>query len=103
MGNSRVPFAQGYSSREINDILDLGVELKTNTKVGRDVAYEDVLKAYDAVYLAIGAQKSTGMTAEGGNLKGVVGAVEFLRDVNLGKTPQVGERVADRGRRQLRH
>jgi NADH-quinone oxidoreductase subunit F len=80
--------------REIDDILDLGVELKANTKVGRDVAYEDLLKAYDAVYLAIGAQKSAGMAVEGGNLKGVVGAVEFLRDVNLGKTPRVGERVA---------
>jgi len=33
------------------------------------------------------------MAVEGGNLNGVVGAVEFLRDVNLGKTPQVGERV----------
>ncbi len=80
--------------REIDDILNLGVELKANTKVGRDVAYEDVVKAYDAVYLAIGAQKSAGMAAEGGTLQGVVGAVEFLRDVNLGKTPPVGDRVA---------
>ena len=80
--------------REIDDILNLGVELKANTKVGRDVAYEDLVKTYDAVYLAIGAQKSAGMAVEGGNLKGVVGAVEFLRDVNLGKTPRVGERVA---------
>jgi NADH-quinone oxidoreductase subunit F len=80
--------------REIDDILNLGVELKANTKVGRDVAYEDLVKAYDAVYLAIGAQKSAGMAVEGGTLKGVVGAVEFLREVNLGKTPPVGERVA---------
>jgi NADH-quinone oxidoreductase subunit F len=80
--------------REIDDILNLGVELKANTKVGRDVAYEDLVKAYDAVYLAIGAQKSAGTAVEGGILKGVVGAVEFLRDVNLGKTPSVGERVA---------
>jgi len=80
--------------REIDDILNLGVELKANTKVGRDVAYEDLVKTYDAVYLAIGAQKSAGMAVEGENLKGVVGAVEFLRDVNLGKTPRVGERVA---------
>ena len=80
--------------REIDDILNLGVELKANTKVGKDVAYEDLVKTYDAVYLAIGAQKSAGMAVEGGNLKGVVGAVEFLRDVNLGKTPHVGERVA---------
>jgi NADH-quinone oxidoreductase subunit F len=80
--------------REIEDILALGVELKANTRVGRDVAFEDLLKAYDAVYLAIGAQKSAGTPVEGGNLQGVVGAVEFLREVNLGKKPPVGERVA---------
>ncbi|NTV59245.1 MAG: FAD-dependent oxidoreductase, partial [Deltaproteobacteria bacterium] len=80
--------------REIDDILNLGVELKSNTRVGRDVAYDDLVKAYDAVYLAIGAQKSAGMAVEGGTLKGVIGAVEFLRDVNLGKKPPVGEKVA---------
>ena len=81
-------------SREIDDILNLGVELRANTKVGRDVPWEDIRKSFDAVYLAIGAQRSVGFSTEGGNLKGVVGAVEFLREVNLGKHPPVGERVA---------
>ena len=81
-------------SREIDDILNLGVELRANTKVGRDVPWEDVQKSFDAVYLAIGAQRSMGFSMEGGSLKGVVGAVEFLREVNLGKNPSVGERVA---------
>ena len=81
-------------SREIDDILNLGVELRANTKVGRDVPWEDIQQSFDAVYLAIGAQRSVGFSTEGGNLKGVVGAVEFLREVNLGKHPPVGERVA---------
>jgi NADH-quinone oxidoreductase subunit F len=80
--------------REIDDILNLGVELRVNTKVGRDVPWEDVRNSFEAVYLAIGAQRSVGFSMEGGNLNGVVGAVEFLRDVNLGLNPPVGERVA---------
>jgi len=80
--------------REIEDILNLGVDLKANTKVGRDVAWEQIQKTFDAVYLAIGAQRSVGFTMEGASLQGVVGAVEFLRELNIGKTPFVGERVA---------
>ena len=80
--------------REIEDILNLGVDLKANTKVGRDVAWERIQKTFDAVYLAIGAQRSVGFTMEGASLQGVVGAVEFLRELNIGKTPFVGERVA---------
>jgi NADPH-dependent glutamate synthase beta subunit-like oxidoreductase len=80
--------------KEIEDILNLGVDLKANTKVGRDVAWEHIQKTFDAVYLAIGAQRSVGFTMEGASLQGVVGAVEFLRELNIGKTPFVGERVA---------
>ena len=80
--------------REIEDILKMGIELRPNTRVGKDVAWEELRNSFDAVYLAVGAQKSAGMTVEGGDLEGVVGAVEFLREVNLGKRPPVGERVA---------
>ncbi|RJR42786.1 MAG: hypothetical protein C4576_15515 [Desulfobacteraceae bacterium] len=80
--------------REIQDILDLGVELKLDTKLGREISWEGLRKDFDAIYLAIGAQRSPGADLEGGNLKGVYGAVEFLRDLNLGKSVSVGERVA---------
>lgn len=81
-------------SREIEDILNLGVELRAGIKVGRDVPLEDVRASFDAVYLAVGAQRSAGLSMDGGELQGVVGAVEFLRELNLGKHPFVGERVA---------
>jgi len=57
------------------------------------VAYEDLVKTYDAVYLAIGAKRAQVWPWKG-KPQGSGGAVEFLRDVNLGKTPRVGERVA---------
>jgi NADH-quinone oxidoreductase subunit F len=80
--------------REIQDILDLGVELKLNTKVGREISWDELRNGFDAVYLAIGAQRSAGADLDGGDLQGVCGAVEFLRDLNLGRSALAGERIA---------
>ena len=79
---------------EIQDILDLGIELQCNTRVGRDVSWDDIKKDFDAIYVAIGTQRTAGINTEGKDLEGVTGAVEFLRDINLGKKPYVGKRVA---------
>jgi len=68
--------------KEIDDILDLGIELRTATRVGRDIPWYQILEAYEAVFLAPGAQRSAFTGIKGENLEGVQGAVEFLRDVN---------------------
>lgn len=85
--------------REIEDILNLGVELRTNTRVGRsasdgDISWDDIVKNHGAVYLAMGAQKSAFTGAEGENLEGVWGAIEFLRKLNNEEKPDVGNHVA---------
>jgi len=80
--------------REIADILSLGIEFRNNTKVGMDVSWDEIRIAYTAVYLAIGAQRSARSGVEGDGLKGVEGAIEFLREVNLGRKPKVGKRIA---------
>jgi len=79
--------------KEIQAILDLGVDLRCNTKIGRDISWEDLQARYHAVYIAVGAQKSLRLQIEGEDLEGVYGAVEFLRQVNLGKPPRLGEKV----------
>ena len=68
--------------REIDDIRKLGVEIRCNTRVGREVPWGKINEDYDCVYLAPGAHKSQRMGVEGENLKGVWGGVEFLRDYN---------------------
>jgi NADH-quinone oxidoreductase subunit F len=70
------------------------VELRTSTRVGRDISFEQLRSDYDAVVLATGAHKSWTLDVEGENLKGVWGAVEFLREVNLGKKASIGKQVA---------
>jgi NADH-quinone oxidoreductase subunit F len=67
---------------EIDDIRALGVEIKCNTRVGKDISFAKVGDEFDYVYLAPGAHKSQKMGVEGENLPGVYGGVEFLRDFN---------------------
>ncbi|MCL6520254.1 MAG: FAD-dependent oxidoreductase [Armatimonadetes bacterium] len=79
---------------EINQILDLGVELKCNVEVGRDISINDLFSdGYKCVFVAVGAQKSAGLGIDGENLTGVRPGIEFIRKVNLGETVQIGERV----------
>ena len=68
---------------EIGNIEALGVEIKCNTRVGRDISFENVNEEFDYVYLAPGAHESQKMGVEGEDLGGVLGGVEFLRDFNI--------------------
>ena len=69
-------------ANEIADVTALGVEIKCNIRVGRDLPFATVRKDFDYVYLAPGAHKSQKMGVEGEDIPGVHGGVEFLRDFN---------------------
>ena len=80
--------------KEIQDIVDLGVELRCNVRVGRDITWDTLRGSYDAIFVAIGAQRSMQAELEGKTYKGITGAVEFLRELHLGGLPHVGRKVA---------
>ena len=86
---------KGILQRDIDDILALGVELRLNSPVRNP---KELLKAnggrYDAVYLATGISQATRLGIEGEEQEGVLSAVPFLRQVNLGRRAQIGKRVA---------
>ena len=79
---------------EVADIEALGVEIKTNTRVGKDITFDKLKTDYDNVVIACGAHKSWTLDIEGEDLEGVWGAVEFLREVNLGNDVNIGSKVA---------
>ncbi len=62
----------------VKDILDLGVEVKYNKKLGKDFELKDIENQYDAIFLSIGANVSSKMGVEGEELKGVYGGNELL-------------------------
>ncbi|MES0349506.1 MAG: NAD(P)-binding protein [Desulfobacteria bacterium] len=81
---------------EIQAILDLGIEAKTGVRLGEDIKLAELFEqGYKAVFLAIGAHKDRKLGIPGEDeLAGVVSAVSFLRQVNQGESPEVGEKVA---------
>jgi NADPH-dependent glutamate synthase beta subunit-like oxidoreductase len=79
---------------EIQAILDLGVELKLNQKLGQDFDLSELRRqGYDAVFLAIGAHASRSLRIEGVENDGVLQAVDFLLNVNMGYKVELGQRV----------
>ena len=81
---------------EIQAILDLGIEAKTGVRIGEDIKLTDLFEqGYKAVFIGIGAHKDRKLGIPGENeIEGVVSAVFFLRQVNQGQKPEVGEKVA---------
>jgi len=80
---------------EIDHILSLGIEVRTNKRLGADFKLADLEKEdFKAVFLGIGAHKGMKLRIPGENeFKGVLDAVAFLRDVNLGKKELPGKRI----------
>ncbi len=80
---------------EIDVLKQMGVEFVCGVEVGKDITIQQLREeGVKGFYLAIGAQKSSSLNISGEDLKGVFGAVEFLRSVNLGNNPKIGKRCA---------
>jgi len=78
---------------EVDVILGLGVEARTSCEVGRDISLPELREKHDAVVIAVGAKRSRMLPVPGADAAGVIGGVEFLRDVALGKAPSLGGRA----------
>ena len=69
--------------REVQDIVDLGVDLRLNTRVDN---LDDIFaEGFTAVLIAVGAHEGVRLPIPGANLNGVLVNTNFLRDVRLGK------------------
>jgi NADPH-dependent glutamate synthase beta subunit-like oxidoreductase len=86
---------QAVLDREIQRLVELGIEIKTNVEVGKDVTLDDLKKNYDATVFAVGLTESNSARAEGEDKPGVVFGLPFLRDIGMGTSKvKLGARVA---------
>ena len=79
--------------REIELVLDLGIEVVTGRRLGAEIGW-DALAAYDATFLAVGASRPRQLGIAGESARRIGDGVAFLRAVNAGERPDVGRRVA---------
>ena len=71
--------------REIDTLRQLGVEISTNTVIGKTITVDELMTeyGYEAVFVGSGAGLPKFMSIPGETLKGVYSANEFLTRVNL--------------------
>jgi NADPH-dependent glutamate synthase beta subunit-like oxidoreductase/NAD-dependent dihydropyrimidine dehydrogenase PreA subunit len=83
---------------EIDAIKRLGVEIRLNTEVGKDISFFDLEMKHNAIYIATGLPKGTYINLKGEKLENVYQAVDFLKDLKLAlyykkPTPKIGKNV----------
>lgn len=78
---------------EVKRITDLGVEIKYNTVIGKDIPYADLQSDYDAIFVGIGAHRGKLLGIPNENAPNVWTGTEFLNKVNSGEKPDIGNKV----------
>ena len=78
---------------DIDAIVDLGVDVHYDTRLGHDITFEDLRQRHDALFVGIGATLGRGIDIEGNEADGVFKAIEFLINMNRGFEVEIGERV----------
>ncbi len=79
--------------KEIGKLERLGVHFITNTTFPKDISLLDLQNKYQAVFLALGAQKERRLEIPNEDAEGVLEGISFLRAVNLGKRTKLGKKV----------
>lgn len=78
----------------VNWIQELGVDIRLNSPIDTHDKVDDLLRGYDAIYIAAGAHKSQMLDIPGEDLMGVMHGVTFMKNTNLGVIKAVSEKVA---------
>ncbi len=80
---------------EIDAIKALGVEIRTNTVIGKDITLDDLTdKGYKAIFIATGAPNNMNLAIPGENVEGVIDPIEFLKAYNFNQKVEIGKKVA---------
>ncbi len=79
--------------KEIDFIVHLGVDLRLGVEIGKDISFAQLRARHDALFLAPGCRRGRSLKIPGMDLKGVLTAVDFLVNANLGHPLDIGEEV----------
>ncbi|MGA8224590.1 MAG: NAD(P)-dependent oxidoreductase [Candidatus Acidiferrales bacterium] len=84
------------SAREVEMVRALGVKFKQKIDVGRDIAFAQIEKDFDAIFIGVGLGETGDLELPGENLSGVSGAIEFIAATKVRSfgEVEVGRRIA---------
>ena len=79
---------------QVREILDLGITLQLNARLGRDYSLADLrARGFKAILLALGLHRSRDLSVPGNDLDGVIKGIDFLLNVNLGYRFSIGKKT----------
>ncbi|KKM97288.1 hypothetical protein LCGC14_1169520, partial [marine sediment metagenome] len=78
---------------EVQSIQKLGVALRLNTIIGSDLTFATLREDFDAIFIAAGLGEGRSLDIPGADLDGVLIAVDFLLNVNMGYKVELGKQV----------
>jgi len=78
---------------EINRLLELGIELRCNCRIGTDISLEQLRHEYHAVFVGTGAWQTVPLGVPGENARNVIGALDFLRRLNGAEKIEIGNKA----------
>jgi len=81
-------------NKDIDYIVSLGVKVKYNTKIGKDIPFEKLLKDYDAIFMSTGLSVPSNLRIQGEDHPRVLSGLQVLADVARGRDPGIGKKVA---------
>jgi NADH-quinone oxidoreductase subunit F len=80
---------------DIDYLIKSGVSIKTYMALGKDFALDDLYtQGYKAIFLATGAHRPIEIGVPGEEAEGVLQALEYLKDVHLGRPVELGAQIA---------
>jgi NADPH-dependent glutamate synthase beta subunit-like oxidoreductase/nitroreductase/Pyruvate/2-oxoacid:ferredoxin oxidoreductase delta subunit len=82
---------------ELKRIIDIGITMKLNVTIGRDISLNDLKKEFKAVYVALGAQNSTALAVKCEDANNVYSGLAFLKSVKENKPFKPGKKVVVAG------
>jgi len=80
-------------ARETAIVEKMGIEVKYNTRVGKDISAKEIYDTHDAVFIGVGAHAGRSLGVENEDAAGVIGGLDFLRGVVKNEPVKIGEKV----------
>ena len=94
VGMPRFRLPREVRQADIEDIVRLGIEIRTSTPIGKDLTIQDLQRqGYEAILIAVGAHRNQRLGIPGEGLDGVINSITFLQAFNLKQPVKVGNKV----------
>lgn len=79
--------------KDIDFILSLGVKINYNTRIGKDISFDDIYSKYDAIFISTGLFEPIRIGIDGEDNPKVISGLKLLSDVTNGVKVDLGKKV----------